>query len=1374
MQQTHPKQCLLEAGTIIWRYFSRQPVDTASKEVPRSLPASWYRGEALYELERRAIFSKDWILLTHDIRFVTPGEYQQFNVAGYSFFLVRDREGKINGFHNVCRHRAFPIVQKQSGTANILSCTYHGWSYGLNGKLAKAPRFENVEGFDKSTQNLLPINIHIDAYGFVWANLQAGAPDTSWNSAHGDAMNEEMMQQFDFKKEFKFDHYWEMECKATWKSLIDNYNECYHCATSHPLIAGVSDLNKYQVEPNSNQMRHFIFNKDQADGQFRRAITFFHPTTSVTCTDNFFYIQRMFPTSATTSKIECEVYRHQNAGDEEFANICAFYKQVLEEDNELCEGAQKNLGAGVFTSGNLHPDKERGPLFFQEQVRRTLSEHWSKEQKLGRQIWPATPVATLDNPSADDEAFCSQVDACTTYRSCHCAESEVITQLVVIPSATYKDMAPGAVDEGFASAVGTELDLGGTADVVVAGAGPAGLMLACTLAKYGIKATVLDDRPTRTSTGRADGLQPKTIETFRQLRIGDELLRNGVKVYDISFWVYMQFIESSGIRADYIHYPPEVNVADPYILLVHQGMVEDVLLDDMQQRGVEVLRSSPFSDFTSTKAQSGTVDVNYISVKSGKPGRIRSRYLVGCDGAHSKVRKAMLGLCMEGEPSKAPWGVLDGVVNTNFPDLWSKVVIHSEEKGTILCIPRERGMTRLYIELNPKLEASLPSEEATQDFVIRRAQEIVAPYKLEWKSIDWFSVYKVGQRVASHFTDSTHRVFLAGDAAHTHSPKAAQGMNTSMHDTLNLSWKLALTLRNLATPALLETYTLERRKIAQDLIAFDKEHAAAFASGNEKALADNFTENIAFISGAGVRYNANALNQPCENLRGELKPGCLLTPAKATRYIDSNPISLELDIPLVCQFRVYFFVPSLRRASAWLGNTTSYLTSPTDSLLARASVRAEKPYSTVNTPETDADVYQQLHRYTAVSRLWTPAVVTTAPQIEVEIADLPPVLQKSAWTLYLDDVDSCTEKCIGGLEKRGSPAIVTRADGSLCVFAIDTESVLLGRCTTNGTWYIGWDPLLGFQALGGVKAFAVAEQAATNVYVRSAPQAELSCVQWVDFNGWYSTTRSLVQRFSTDAAVVPYATGPLAFFGVGPNQRMYYATGNATVSTNDPGNWTALRGTWSANTSAPSATSWSNDHIELLATASDFSLRHQALPEGISSGWTNLGGRLLSPPSAISQRPGSTDVFALGGNLDLWQISYENGTWRGWDSLGGGPFTTPPLALARSNDFMDVFATAQGNVWRLAWNEHYVGSMAKSREPGQREHHVNGDFAEYLGFWSAAKRGDTRGYRRLDRGVRRRGSLCACGFLELSDPARRTTKAASTFCHRFKAARGRE
>lgn len=182
---------------MLWHYFTRQNSDCpANDDIPRNLPASWYKAESLYELERRAIFSRDWLLLTHTLRFSQAGDYQQFNIAGYSFFLVRDRQGKINGFHNVCRHRAFPVVQSESGTATILSCKYHGWSYGLNGKLAKAPRFDTVEGFDKSQQSLFPVNIHTDKFGFIWANLQAGEPDISWEKSNEgvDEENDEPIQ----------------------------------------------------------------------------------------------------------------------------------------------------------------------------------------------------------------------------------------------------------------------------------------------------------------------------------------------------------------------------------------------------------------------------------------------------------------------------------------------------------------------------------------------------------------------------------------------------------------------------------------------------------------------------------------------------------------------------------------------------------------------------------------------------------------------------------------------------------------------------------------------------------------------------------------------------------------------------------------------------------------------------------------------------------------------------------------------------------------------------------------------------------------------------------------------------------------------------
>lgn len=267
----------------MWQFLgfsSKQP----EKEPPRGLPASWYRSEAMYQLERRAIFSKRWMLLTHSSRFTEQGDFLSFTVANFSFFLIRDRDGNINGFHNVCRHRAFPVVQTRSGSTSILSCKYHGWSYGLKGNLAKAPRFETVPEFDKSQHGLLPVHVHIDKAGFIWVNLQAGSPDVRWEDDFQRIDEQPRMQDFDFAGEYTFDHYWEMDLDANWKGVIENYNECYHCATSHPLISGVSDLPRYRVEPTAGYMEHHIFNKEQTDAQFKRAITYFFPTTSVTVT----------------------------------------------------------------------------------------------------------------------------------------------------------------------------------------------------------------------------------------------------------------------------------------------------------------------------------------------------------------------------------------------------------------------------------------------------------------------------------------------------------------------------------------------------------------------------------------------------------------------------------------------------------------------------------------------------------------------------------------------------------------------------------------------------------------------------------------------------------------------------------------------------------------------------------------------------------------------------------------------------------------------------------------------------------------------------------------------------------------------------------
>lgn len=294
-----------------------------------------------------------------------------------------------------------------------------------------------------------------------------------------------------------------------------------------------------------------------------------------------------------------------------------------------------------------------------------------------------------------------------------------------------------------------------------------------------------------------------------------------------------------------------------------------------------------------------------------------------------------------------------------------------------------------------------------------------------------------------------------------------------MHDSFNLAWKLNLVSRGLADPSLLTTYEGERRKIAMDLINFDAEHVKAFAEGDE-TLARNFDENIRFIAGVGAEYAGNALNwmipqsnpsQPENNnissilTRGSLKPGALLTPpATVIRYIDANPVQIQLDIPLLSQFRIYIFAPDAVASKPFLHSLCTYLSSQT-SFLSRASARAEKSYTAQPPTPTEDDAFiLPVERYTPVSKLFTYALVTRTPKPEIEIADLPPLLQASRWTFYLDHVmkepaGSCTETYLGPeMGVAGRVAIVNvRPDGYVGSMNV-WDASLAGEGEVAGRW----------------------------------------------------------------------------------------------------------------------------------------------------------------------------------------------------------------------------------------------------------------------------------------------------------------------------------
>jgi phenol 2-monooxygenase len=601
--------------------------------------------------------------------------------------------------------------------------------------------------------------------------------------------------------------------------------------------------------------------------------------------------------------------------------------------------------------------------------------------------------------------------------------------------------------------------------VCVVGAGPAGLMLASNLARFGIRVLTIDDRADQTPVGRADGLQPKTIETFRQMRLADPLLQRGVRVYDISFWRSTPEEPLHRLGRE-VHYPPIIDVLDPYILLVHQGMVESLFIEDLKKRGLEVRRNTAFDsysvcDSSGSSSKSAPLQVNCRTNVTQDRKTILAQYLVGCDGAHSKVRKNMPDTRPQGVSQASVWGVLDGELETDFPDIWSKTLVYSQQHGSILIIPRERNMTRFYIELKsgPKGDRS----QLGQEFVMARAQEIMRPFDVRWRYVEWFGRYQIGQRVASRFCDDRRRVFLAGDASHTHSPKAAQGMNTSMHDAWNLAWKLNFAVRGLARPALLASYEEERKKIAHDLVNFDYEHANQIAGGDAVALANNFKTNVRFISGVGAEYAPNAINMvaddeddinnnnmngdgngthdgastssPAAWVLGDARPGCLLPPAKVTRYVDSNPVDVQLDIPMLGQFRIYLLMWDVHQSRPFL-DTFCRAIAAGDSLVSKLSAAASASYAAQPRLPAPEDIYLRPERYTAVSHLFTFALITTMPKSDIEVSDLPPLLQDSRWTFYLDDIPEqdtkgslCTNKWLGSLGP-GEVAIVNvRPDG---------------------------------------------------------------------------------------------------------------------------------------------------------------------------------------------------------------------------------------------------------------------------------------------------------------------------------------------------------
>lgn len=268
---------------------------------------------------------------------------------------------------------------------------------------------------------------------------------------------------------------------------------------------------------------------------------------------------------------------------------------------------------------------------------------------------------------------------------------------------------------------------------------------------------------------------------------------------------------------------------------------------------------------------------------------------------------------MIGDSTDVVWGVMDMVPRTDFPDIRKKSTIRAKT-GSLLIIPREgekRTLTRFYIQLPPGTKAKDVKLEDLQ----QTAQIIFSPYRMEFAETVWWSAYSIGQRYADNF-HKDQRVFLAGDACHTHSPKAGQGMNVSLQDGYNMGWKLGEVLTGLAKPSLLETYVLERQKVAIDLINFDRYFSKLFSSGGNSPaeFQEGFIMSGKYTAGLTARYDTSPITSDVDesdHLAKNVTVGMRLPSAQVVRYCDSKPEQLSKALKSDGRWRVMAFVGDL-------------------------------------------------------------------------------------------------------------------------------------------------------------------------------------------------------------------------------------------------------------------------------------------------------------------------------------------------------------------------------------------------------------------------------------------------------------------------------
>ncbi|MGH1367670.1 MAG: FAD-binding monooxygenase [Maritimibacter sp.] len=470
-------------------------------------------------------------------------------------------------------------------------------------------------------------------------------------------------------------------------------------------------------------------------------------------------------------------------------------------------------------------------------------------------------------------------------------------------------------------------------DVLIVGSGPAGLTLAAQLAAFpNITTRIVERKLGPMEKGQADGISCRSMEMFNAFGFAEKVMKQGYQVNEVTFWKPDPQNPRHILRTGRVDDVQEGLSEMPHIIL-NQARVHDMYLEIME-KSPSRLKVDYGYDLEGLSVDEAADDYPVHVTLAPSPGSdtaqktLRARFVVGCDGARSAVRGA-IGRELMGDSANKAWGVMDVLMVTDFPDVRYKTLIKSANEGNLLIIPREGGyLTRIYIEMDELGENERVADRKIKvEDLINAAQRIFKPYNVEVKDVAWWSVYEIGQRLTDKFDDvpeadsanRTPRVFIAGDACHTHSPKAGQGMNVSMGDSFNLGWKLIHVLEGRTGPELLHSYSAERQAVAQDLIDFDREWSRIMSQAPDEADAKSeaptfqkaFIENGVYTAGMSVTYAPSLLTgaDTHQSLARGFAIGTRFHSAPVTRLGDGKPMELGHCILADARWHMFAFAP---------------------------------------------------------------------------------------------------------------------------------------------------------------------------------------------------------------------------------------------------------------------------------------------------------------------------------------------------------------------------------------------------------------------------------------------------------------------------------